>query len=799
MYANLSKTLEGIFARVAFQAAKHGTTHRLHHHLALALLDEEGSLAYQLLTARLADWELYQLRLRIEQEINASSHPTESDPERFFREFHAQLAARYPDVKRLSTVHALLHLLADGEQPLAHLFARYHITPTVLEEELRRITDEEVDRTEPLRQLIQQSAPTHPTPNLLQRLATDLTSLAEQGALDPVVGREKQIDRLIRILARRKKNNPLLVGDAGVGKTALIEGLAQRIATGDVPETLRRKRIFSLEVATLVAGTKFRGEFEERMQQLVDELRKNRSIILFIDEIHTIVGAGSTQGSLEMGNILKPALARGEVQLIGATTHEEYRREMERDGALERRFQRIDLEQPTPHETLQILRQIAPTYAQHHAVHYTEEALAACIELADRYLTQRSFPDKAIDLMDEAGARAAHLRTPSKESTLTTLRQARQQALEEGRYPDAEAARLEELALTAQAERTADTPTTVDVAMIRSTLTELTGIPVEELSQDEATRLSHLAARLQRRVIGQTEATERLARALLRARTGLQPEHRPIGVFLFVGPTGVGKTLMAKELAAALFDEKRGLIRIDMSEYGEKHNVARLIGAPPGYVGYGEGGQLTEAVRRHPHAVVLLDEIEKAHPEVLNILLQLCDEGQLTDGVGRKVDFRHTILIMTSNVGSRRVSEATRPMGYATAMQQTDEQKGIEQLYRKALERHFAPELLNRVDEVILFRPLGRTELTQIIELELTTLSERMQRLGYTLRISAEVKEHLLTLGYDARYGARALRRLVVEQLETPLAEWLIAQREILSGEILVEHHPQTGIRLRAA
>lgn len=795
MYANLSKTLEAIFARAAFQATKRGTTHCLDYHLALNLLEEEGSLAYQLITARISAWEMDRLRRAIEAEISPTTASIIENSEPLFRAFYARLITRFPDVKRISTLHAFITLLAAPHTPLHTHFSRYHITAELLEEELQKLTTPQSDE-EPIRSLVPQKQPQHEP---LERFGTDLTELAREGLLDPVVGREEEIDRLVCILTRRKKNNPLLLGDAGVGKTALIEGLAQRIVCGEVPQALRHKRILSLEVASLVAGTKFRGEFEERLQQLLEQVRQDRRTILFVDEIHTIVGAGATQGSLEMANILKPALARGEVQLIGATTHDEYRREMERDRALERRFQRLTVEPPTAETTLAILRRLAPAYAQHHGVNYTEEALTSCVALADRYLTQRAFPDKAIDLLDEAGARVSQQAHATANARDLSLRQARQRALDEARYPAAEALHLAELHQPFRsADEKAASPT-VDAEAIRRTLTELTGIPANRLSQDEATRLNTLSARLQSRIIGQQEAAERLARALQRARTGLQHPHRPIGVFLFVGPTGVGKSLMAKELAHQLFDNGQGLIRIDMSEYGEKHTVARLLGAPPGYVGYGEGGQLTEAVRRQPHAVVLLDEVEKAHPEVLNLLLQLCDEGELTDGMGRRIDFRHTVVIMTSNIGSQRIAQMPRPLGYTASTAGKEDRRTTEASYHKALEQAFRPELLGRFDEILIFGSLQEQELAKILDLEIQTLGTRALQAGYTLDVTPEAREHLTKLCADLRHGARSLRRLLMTHLETPLAELLIALSPKAGDKIVVEHRSDNGLHLRIA
>ncbi|MBQ3187157.1 MAG: ATP-dependent Clp protease ATP-binding subunit [Alistipes sp.] len=792
MQINISKTLEGILARVTFQTTKRSIRHHLKDYLTLALIEEEGALAYQLLSERMQPWALYQLRLRIEQAVAHSPASTEeADPESFFRRFSIELTAHFTHVKRISTAHALLRIVSDPTTATAQALARYHMTEEQLRAALQQLETDTLQRPDVevrLLDTLRGSTLTAPHTSL-DRYGTDLTREAREGRIDPVIGRDREIERVIQILTRRKKNNPILLGEAGVGKTAIVEGLALRMVSGEVPYLLRGKRLFSLDLSSLIAGTKFRGEFEERMQQLIDELRRNREVILFIDEIHTIVGAGSTQGSLDTANILKPALARGELQTIGATTFEEYRREIERDSALERRFQRVVVEQPTPEETLGILQQIAPAYERHHRVRYTEEALKACVTLTDRYMSDRSFPDKAIDLMDEAGSRA-HLQRSG-----ASLADERLKALEEARYEEAMALRIEELRQRA----TLDEATEIGVSEVERLMTELTGIPLERITGNEAERLKRLHEHLAGRVIGQQEAVKRLSQAILRTRSGLKESHRPIGVFLFVGPTGVGKTLLAKELSRWLFDEKRGLIRLDMSEYSEKHNIARLIGSPPGYVGYGEGGQLTEAVRRRPYAVVLFDEIEKAHPEVFNTLLQLFDEGHLTDGSGRKVDFRNTVLVMTSNVGSRDMKRGAAQLGYTTLARKNAPMAHREEGYRKALEQTFAPEFLNRIDEVVHFRQLDKEDIRRILELELRHLTTRSEQLGCRLRITHEAKQHLIERGYEPRYGVRSLKRALQSAIETPLSELLVEGERLTDREVVIEHCPDRGIRLRVA
>lgn len=760
MQLKISKTLEGLIARSAFNTTKAGITHSLKDFLALELLREEGSLAFQLLSARLRDWELHQVRLRIEHEIHTvKRQESRNASDAFYRGFAEELRATSDAVRSVTTGHALLSIAGDRTTATAHVLEMYGITPQIIAEELQRFAagddfGTEITVGKPGLKTAERSFE-EPSGHPLAQFGADLTQLARDGKVDPVIGRDREIDRVIQILSRRKKNNPILIGEAGVGKSAIVEGLALRIARGEVPATIAGKRIFSLDVSALVAGTKFRGEFEERMQQLLDLLRRSRDTIVFIDEIHTIVGAGSTQGSLDTANILKPALARGELQTIGATTLDEYRTDIESDTALERRFQRVLVEPTTPEQTLGILRRIAPDYERHHRVRYSDEALRACVELTGRYITGRFFPDKAIDALDEAGSRA-HLQRDAATATVE-----------------------------------------IGEGLVRRVVSDMTGIPAERVSEDEASRLRSLRDHLARRVVGQQEAVERIARTIRRSRAGLQDENRPIGVFLFVGPTGVGKTLLAKEVSKWLFDEHRGLIRIDMSEYAEKHNVARLIGPPPGYVGYGEGGQLTEAVRRQPYAVVLLDEIEKAHPEVFNTLLQLFDEGRLTDGSGRTVDFRNTILIMTSNVGSREVARKPLRVGYVTPSKGAAPDTAPDGEYRRALERVFAPEFLNRIDDIVIFRTLDAGDVVRIIDLELQGLFTRTGRLGYKIKVTEGAKRRLASMGYEARYGVRSLRRTLAEQVEEPLST-LILDGKLRTGDtVVVESDRSRGIRLR--
>ena len=808
MQTKISKTLEGLIARTAFDTSKQGETRWLKDRLLLEIVREEGSLAYQLLSARLKDWELYQVRLRIERDLHERTDGPAGNPEEFYVQFANELRKRYRTAPSVSTAHALHAIISDEQTIGAHVLEMYHITPAVVEDEIRRMSTADEPRAELHVRLLdysEQGQRAAEGSRMLDKFGVDLTRQAREGKIDPVIGRECEIERVVQILSRRKKNNPILIGEAGVGKSAIVEGLALRMAADEVPATIRGKRLYSLDVSSLLAGTKYRGEFEERMQRLLEELRRKQDSILFIDEIHTIAGAGSTQGSLDTANILKPALARGELQVIGATTLDEYREDIESDPALERRFQKILVEPASEEETLQILHNIAPHYERHHGVRYSDEALRACVALTGRYITDRNFPDKAIDVLDEAGARI-HLQDKGK-----TEKPSRKTA---SREPVGAAAGAKTPKNRSRKTAAADTttvggavwtlpsdpgPPEIRAEHIEQVITSMTGIPAERLSGSESERLRGLADYLSARVIGQCEAVEKISRSIQRSRAGLKDEGRPIGVFMFVGPTGVGKTLLAKELSKWLFDENKGLIRIDMSEYSEKHNVARLIGSPPGYVGYGEGGQLTEAVRRHPYSVVLFDEIEKAHPEVFNTLLQIFDEGHLTDGSGRKVDFRNTVIILTSNVGSRAAAIRSTQVGYSTCSKSDTQQKAPQSEYRRALEETFAPEFLNRIDDIVIFRTLDLSDVERIIDLELKGLLSRTDRLGYKVEITDEAKRTLAAIGYQRKYGVRALRRTLLERIEEPLSG-LIIDGKLHSGErVIVEPDGEKEVILRVA
>lgn len=622
---------------------------------------------------------------------------------------------------------------------------------------------------------------------VLDNFGIDITKAAEEGSLDPIVGRENEIERLAQILSRRKKNNPVLIGEPGVGKSAIAEGLAIRIMQKKVSRVLFGKRVVALDIAAIVAGTKYRGQFEERMKAILNELAKNKNVILFIDEIHTIVGAGGSGGSLDAANMLKPALARGEIQCIGATTLDEYRQNIEKDGALERRFQKVLVEPTSFDETVEILNNIKSRYEEHHNVRYTDAAIKACVKLTNRYISDRSLPDKAIDALDEAGSRAhiMNIHVPQVieelEASIENIKAQKKEAVKQQNFEVAAAFRdkerqqvdlLEEEKENWQKELN-DNPIVVDEEHVAEVVAMMTGVPVRRIAKTEGMKLLQMHDELAGSVIGQDEAIEKIVRAIHRNRAGLKDPNRPIGSFIFLGPTGVGKTQLAKVLARYLFDSVDSLIRIDMSEYMEKFAVSRLVGAPPGYVGYEEGGQLTEKVRRKPYSVVLLDEIEKAHPDVFNILLQLLDDGQLTDSLGRKVDFKNTIVIMTSNIGSRQLKDFGRGIGFGVGDRSKDSNyaRGV---VEKALKNTFAPEFLNRIDDVIVFNSLSKENIHRIIDIELAGLMKRVKDLGYSVRISDAAKEFLTEKGYDPQFGARPLKRAIQKYLEDALAEVII-------------------------
>ncbi|MFI3282915.1 MAG: ATP-dependent Clp protease ATP-binding subunit [Rikenellaceae bacterium] len=762
MRSNISKSLGGMIARATFTVTKNEYTHSLLDHLFLEIISFEHSHAFQTLASIMEPWQLYQFRMKVEQNATSTQHNADAgaeDPELYYSTFLERLMDRYHDSTRITSLNALYMIASDRSTATAKYLEIFEVSPQQIE---RAVVESAVNcdisqssastsvhpSDSPIPTHLEQThdVDTHLSKHPLMQFGTELTSLAREGRIDPVIGREMEIERVTQILSRRKKNSPILIGEAGVGKSAIIEGLALRISAGNVPHTIKDKRLFSIDISSLIAGTKFRGEFEERMKHLIEALSLSQDSIIFIDEIHTIVGAGgSTQGSLDVANILKPALARGEIQVIGATTLDEYREDIESDAALVRRFQKVIVEPTTEEHTLLILQNIAPYYEKHHNVRYTDEALRACVSLSVRYIPDQHLPDKAIDLLDEAG----------------TL-----------------------------AQISSSQVTQIEVAVVEKVVRMITGIPAERITKSESDKLKGLADHLQSVVIGQKEAVESITRTIKRSRVGLRDERRPIGTFLFVGSTGVGKTLIAKRVAEWMFDNRDSLIRIDMSEYSLSHNVARLIGSPPGYVGYGEGGQLTEPVRRNPYSVVLLDEIEKAHSDVYNLLLQLLDEGHLTDGAGRKVDFRNTIIIITSNVGSRKIADTPPRIGFGTSPDKTPA-RGAE--YLKALRQTFSPEFLNRIDDIVIFNDLGLNDIEKIVELELQIIFERVRKLGYSIRSTPSARKELAQMGYNKSYGARSLRRTLTEMVEDPISNLIIDEQIAPHGEIVVEKSRSKG------
>ena len=823
MQVKQTKTLEAVFAAGCREARRRHADEVTLDHLFLAILKQEGGHASHLLKRLLKEWELYQIKIRLERELgpvvlpdtplNISCPDVRFDENALLEQMRMSGPCMMQDT--CNTGHLLQVIVDDRSSRSSRILVLYNVTSEKIVsylgdmppnedyyedmQYLSLLGEENGEHPERLVSGVMRIAVTDGQPaakdSMLGQFGVDLTNCAAEGKLDPVIGRDAEIERVIQILGRRKKNNPVLIGEAGVGKSAIIEGLALRITQKKVPHALLHKRIFSLDVASLVAGTKYRGQFEERINLLLKEL-SGSDVILFIDEIHTIVGAGSTQGSLDTANILKPALARGELQCIGATTLSEYRENIESDSALERRFQKIIVEQPSAEETLCMLNNIKKHYESHHCVHYTEAALEACVHLTQRYVPDRFFPDKAIDVMDEAGSRAHvfKVKTPeplaSMERDVETVCAEKNRAIRMQNYDAAATLKNRESALrsrlqemeTQWKEQMTRCPVEIDEQAICEVVASMTGIPVTRISDSEQRRLKEMDAHLASVVIGQDEAVSRVTRAIRRSRAGLKDANRPIGVFMFVGPTGVGKTHVAKQLAKYLFDSEEAMIRIDMSEYSEKHNVSRLIGSPPGYVGYGEGGQLTEKVRRRPYCVLLFDEIEKAHSDIFNLMLQIFDEGRLTDGLGRLIDFRNTIIIMTSNVGSREVMQRGKSVGYNTTRKPTSDDRNRESLYRKNLERNFAPEFINRIDDIVTFGTLTEKDVLRIIDIELGSLNRRIADQGYMVEVNNATKRCLVREGYDPHYGVRSLKRVLLDKVEDPLAE-LIISGEVHEGD----------------
>lgn len=704
----------------------------------------------------------------------------------------------------IGTEHLLLAILRDEENIASQILQQFNITYDLFKSEVEQnkttITDEAAGSSTPDDDFAEEenfSAPKKvsdiksKTP-VLDNFGRDLTRAAEDGKLDPIVGREKEIERVSQILSRRKKNNPILIGEPGVGKSAIAEGLALRIVQRKVSRVLFNKRVVTLDLASLVAGTKYRGQFEERMKAVMNELEKSPDVILFIDEIHTIVGAGGASGSLDASNMFKPALARGEIQCIGATTLDEYRQYIEKDGALDRRFQKVMVEPATHDETIEILNRIKDKYEEHHNVNYTDEAIEACVNLTTRYITDRFLPDKAIDALDEAGSRVhlTNIHVPQVildiEEKIEEVKVEKNKVVRSQKYEEAAKLRDTEKKLLEELERekaaweteTKSKRYTVTEDNVAEVVSMMTGIPVQRVSQTDSQKLLNMGDAMKNRIIGQDDAVKKLVKAIQRTRAGLKDPKKPIGSFIFLGPTGVGKTELAKELARFMFDSEDSLIQVDMSEYMEKFAVSRLVGAPPGYVGYEEGGQLTEKVRRKPYAVVLLDEIEKAHPDVFNLLLQVLEEGQLTDSLGRKVDFRNTIIIMTSNIGVRQLKEFGQGVGFTTTAKETQADAHSRGVIETALKRAFAPEFLNRIDDVIVFNSLTKENIFKIIDIELRSLFERIESLGHSISLTDKAKDYIAEKGYDSNFGARPLKRAIQKHLEDPIAE------EILKGDL---------------
>ena len=800
-------------------------------HLLLGLIRKGEGKAIEILTA--FDVDLNLLRRKLEQ-LNPSN-PTFIDNAnkpnlQLTRQAEKALKTTFLEAKlyqseSIDTAHLLLCILRNENDPTTKLVQKYNVNYDDAKALYKQLHVEENDADN------DQDLPSNPiaeTPSdddyaseksnpfdqsqrgktikksktpVLDNFGRDLTVLAEEGKLDPVVGRQKEIERVSQILSRRKKNNPMLIGEPGVGKSAIAEGLALRIIERKVSRILFDKRIVSLDLASLVAGTKYRGQFEERMKALMNELEKNDDIILFIDEIHTIVGAGGATGSLDASNMLKPALARGEIQCIGATTLDEYRQNIEKDGALERRFQKVIVDPTSVEETIQILHNIKNKYEEHHNVNYTNEAIEACVKLTNRYMTDRYLPDKAIDALDEAGSRIhiTNIVVPKQvlelETQLEVIRERKTKAVNSQKYEEAAKLRDDEKNMEA-ALHSAQKQWEEDSKLNRVVVTEdnvaevvsmMTGIPVNRVAEAESHRLHDLPQLIKGKVIGQDEAVTKVVKAIQRKRVGLKDPNKPIGSFIFLGQTGVGKTQLAKILAKELFDSEDSLIRIDMSEYMEKFAISRLIGAPPGYVGYEEGGQLTEKVRRKPYAVVLLDEIEKAHPDVFNMLLQILDDGYITDSLGRKIDFRNTIIIMTSNIGARQIKDFGSGVGFGTAAKSAQTEEYAKSVIEGALKKSFAPEFLNRIDDVIIFNALEKEDIHSIIDIELNKLLHRISDLGYTLKISDKAKDFIADKGFDKKYGARPLKRAIQKYVEDALAEEIVNSKLTEGDTITME------------
>lgn len=817
MDSQFSQRVKDILGYSKEEAIRLGNSHISPEHLFLGILRDGEGVAVEILLNQGIDLLVLkgslEKSIRIESPIPVADHeiiPLLRSTERILKLVYLEAKSLKSPV--IDSEHLLLAILKDENalvtRFLSELDVDYQTVRRVVEAGLPSAKADfprEEDDEGPSfgggsagrSQQMSSSKPSSDTP-VLDNFGIDLTKAAEEGRLDPVVGREREIERLAQILSRRKKNNPVLIGEPGVGKSAIAEGLALRIIKKNVSRVLFNKRVVALDLASIVAGTKYRGQFEERMKAILNELSKNDNIILFIDEIHTIVGAGGASGSLDAANMLKPALARGEIQCIGATTLDEYRQHIEKDGALERRFQKVMVEPTSIDETIHILHNIKERYEEHHNVIYTDDAIDACVKLTNRYISDRHLPDKAIDALDESGSRVhiSNIIVPEKILSLKKqfedTKKEKMMAVKNQNFEKAASFRDREKDLLDMIDQEkkrwekelAMNRETVDAEKVAEVVAMMTGVPVQRIAQTEGTRLLKMADELSGSVIGQDEAIAKVVKSIQRNRAGLKDPNKPIGTFIFLGPTGVGKTQLAKVLAKFLFDTTDNLIRVDMSEYMEKFSVSRLVGAPPGYVGYEEGGQLTEKVRRKPYSVVLLDEIEKAHPDVFHILLQVLDEGQLTDSLGRRVDFRNTIVILTSNIGTRQLAEFGHGIGFDTAARKATRDEQAKSILQKALQKTFAPEFLNRIDDVIMFNSLGKEEINKIIDIELKGLYERVKSLGYQLKISSAAHDYIAERGFDANYGARPLKRAIQKYLEDPMAEVLI-KSELQEGDTI--------------
>lgn len=813
MTINYTEQLHNVLQYSTQEAERLGNDYVGPEHLLLGLLRNGKGKAIDVLLKLQVN--LARVKQNIESKIRTDKEPTGEElpflksAERIKRIM--ELETRLLSSEMADTEHLLLALTKEKDNLAVDALTEEHVNYDQIKDELKKpdslppitsssFQDDEEDeesRSKP-KGSTSGAGKTSETP-ALDTFGVDITKAASEDKLDPIVGREKEIERLAQILSRRKKNNPVLIGDPGVGKSAIVEGLALRIIQRKVSRVLFDKRVVALDMASIVAGTKYRGQFEERIKAILNELQKNPNIILFIDEIHTIVGAGGAPGSLDAANMLKPALSRGEIQCVGATTLDEYRQSIEKDGALERRFQKVMVDPTTAEETLQILDNIRDRYEYHHNVRYTPEAIKACVHFTDRYITERCFPDKAIDALDEAGSRVhiGNVSVPVEiedlEKKLEALKKEKVKVLGEQKYELAGPIRDQEKQCQYQLEdaikrwekESQQHPQTVDEEQVAEVVAMMSGVPVQRIAQAEGLKLRQMKEALVGKVVGQDEAVNKVVKAIQRNRIGLKDPNKPIGTFIFLGPTGVGKTHLAKILSEFMFDNQDALIRVDMSEYMEKFSVSRLIGAPPGYVGYEEGGQLTEKVRRKPYSIVLLDEIEKAHPDVFNLLLQVMDEGRLTDSLGRRIDFKNTIIIMTSNVGTRQLKDFGKGVGFNISSNNEMDQEFSRGVIQKALNKTFSPEFLNRVDDVIMFDQLNKDAIKKIIDLELRGLFTRVTTMGYQLELTADAKDFIAEKGYDIQFGARPLKRAIQRYMEDSLADLVLAG-DLKEGDVIL-------------